>query len=371
MDDRASLSASGAVANLSDDASGLLFALRLDDRSPRPVTDWSAIQGVGVGDDEGEGVWWVHMDRKHPGVHRWLRERSGLTPAACDALLAEDTRPRFAPMGGGVLLILRGVNLNPGATPDDMISLRLWVEPRRVLSLRFPRLMAVGDVRSRIERGEGPSDVGGLVVALSSALAERIGPVLSNLDELIDGLEERFIADEAEEEAAEQADGGVGVAPPAIRRETERDLRSLRGPIASVRRQAITLRRYIGPQRDALLALSTAAPPWLDAQDRVHLFETVDRVTRYVEDLDAVRERAVVIQEELLARQSDWLNRNMYIMALVATVFLPLGFITGLLGINVGGMPGVDSASAFWIVCAVLVVLGVAEWALYRWMRML
>ena len=47
----------------------------------------------------------------------------------------------------------------------------------------------------------------------------------------------------------------------------------------------------------------------------------------------------------------------MYVLSVIAAVFLPLGFLTGLLGINVGGMPGADNAAAFWLVCLIASLL--------------
>ena len=75
--------------------------------------------------------------------------------------------------------------------------------------------------------------------------------------------------------------------------------------------------------------------------------------------------------DEIANRLSESMNRTMYALSMVAGVFLPLGFLTGLLGINVGGMPGVDSGSAFWITCALLVLLGIGEVALFRRMKWL
>lgn len=87
-----------------------------------------------------------------------------------------------------------------------------------------------------------------------------------------------------------------------------------------------------------------------------------------VEDLDAIRECAAVIQDELMNRLSDQKNRNMYLLTIVATIMLPLGFFTGLLGINVDGIPGSENAPwAFALVCALLVlVVGLEVWILRR-----
>ena len=66
---------------------------------------------------------------------------------------------------------------------------------------------------------------------------------------------------------------------------------------------------------------------------------------------------------------AERMNRNMYVLTIVAAIFLPLGLLTGLLGINVGGIPGSDNPLAFLIVCALIVGVGVLEYALLRLLR--
>ena len=61
-------------------------------------------------------------------------------------------------------------------------------------------------------------------------------------------------------------------------------------------------------------------------------------------------------------RLSDQMNRNIYLLTIVASVMLPLGFVTGLLGVNVDGMPGTkDAPWAFTTVCVAMVMLVVIE----------
>jgi len=100
---------------------GLVAAYRLDGRGGGTPLDWD---GIGAW-QPGDGVLWVHLNRQFEDAQRWLRERSGLDEVVVEALLAEETRPRCVPMGNGVMLFLRGVNLNPGADPEDMVSIRL------------------------------------------------------------------------------------------------------------------------------------------------------------------------------------------------------------------------------------------------------
>jgi zinc transporter len=288
-----------------------------------------------------QGLLWVHLDRAMQASRDYIQRTAGLDTIIQEALLADETRPRAMSLGNGLLLTLRGVNLNPGADPEDMVSLRLWIDQDRIISTRHRPVMAVNDLRERIARGSGPNTPGDFVVALATRLVERMSGVIEALDDAEDALEDRII-DELHREA--------------------------RSDITRIRRQAIALRRYLAPQRDALSRLQGEELSWLEGRPKARLREVTDRVTRFVEDLDAIRERAGVIQDEIMNRLSDQMNRNMYLLTIVASVMLPLGFVTGLLGINVDGIPGSENTPwAFAAVCAGMVILVAAEvWVLRR-----
>ncbi len=318
------------------DEASLLGAFLLDGKGGGKPLKWKGILSWKPED----GPLWIHLDRKAQDAQKWLRKRSGLDPLVCSALLSEDPRPRAHVTGDGLMVILRGVNLNPGEEPDDMISVRIWADADRIITLRSPRLLAVSDVRERLDAGTGPHNSAEMLTAIAERLTERMAPVIDNLDDLVDGIEEKVI---------EEPDA------------------NLRRSLSEIRRQAISLRRYIAPQREAMVHLQNATLDWLSPNDLASFRETGDRTMRYVEDLDELRDRAMVIHEEISARASEQMNKTMYVLSLVAGVFLPLGFVTGLLGINVGGMPGVDSHSAFTIVCLVLAGLaGLALWLFHR-----
>jgi zinc transporter len=184
------------------------------------------------------------------------------------------------------------------------------------------------------ERQHGPKAAPELFLRLAERLTERMNSVIVRLDEQLDEIEARL---ESENHAP------------------------LRRELVDLRQSIVALRRYLGPQREALSSLQIDAPTWLDANHRIALREIGDRLLRYLEDLDAARERAVVVKDEITNHLAETMNRTMFALSIVASVFLPLGFITGLLGINVGGMPGVESAYAFWITCGLLVVLVIGE----------
>ncbi|GAG51715.1 unnamed protein product, partial [marine sediment metagenome] len=116
----------------------------------------------------------------------------------------------------------------------------------------------------------------------------------------------------------------------------------------------------------AISRLQSEKISWLTDEDRVRLREVYDHLTRYLEDLDAGRERAAVIQEELVSRLSEQMDKRMYVLSMVAAIFLPLGFFTGLLGINVGGIPGAEYKAGFAIFCLLLVGLVIAEIVIFK-----
>jgi zinc transporter len=314
---------------------GLICAYLLDGHGSGRLLDWHEVQCWAPD----TGVLWVHLDRSDENMRRWLRTESGLEPLMCDALLVEEVRPRATSLDTTLLVILRGVNLNPGADPEDMVSVRLWLDANRIISVRMRRLMAVEDIRSSLAHGTGPRTPGDFLAHIAERLIERMGPVVADIDDQVDAAEDQVL----------EAQSG-----------------ELRVTLGGLRRQAIMLRRYLAPQRDVLARLQVEQLKLLDNTHRMRLRETADRVTRYVEDLDAARERAALTQEQLSSRLSEQMNQTMYILSVVAAIFLPLGLLTGLLGINVGGIPGTESPWAFTLVTVLLVAIAGVLVCLFR-----
>lgn len=319
---------------------GLVFAHVLDGEHGSRGVGWADIRGWTPTD----GFLWVHLHHGAESTQAWLEGGAGLDPLVAEALLAEETRPRCVAMGDGLLVNLRAVNLNPGADPEDMVSLRIWIEERRAITVRRRRVMAVRDVSGTLDAGRGPSTAGELLAALADGIAERMAEPIAGVEEAVDELEEQVVDAQSFE---------------------------LRTRLGQLRRQAIALRRYLAPQREVLNRLQSESRPWIAARDQLHLREIGDRVTRYVEDLDSARERAAVAQEELTNRLAEHTNHTMQQLAIVATIFLPLGLLTGLLGVNVAGIPGAENGSAFAIVCGVLAVMAVGLYLFFRRRRVL
>lgn len=289
-----------------------------------------------------EGVLWVHIDVADVASADWLAEQSDLPAAAVEALLAGETRPRSTVVENGLLIVLRGVNTNPGADAEDMVSVRLWLDANRIITSRRRKLLSIQDVRKALASGEGPTSSGDFLGSLVERLADRIG-------DFVDTIEDRM--DAAEEEIA-----------------SGRSL-DFRQRLSLLRRQIAHVRRFLAPQRDALDRLNRQSYEWLKEADANSLRQEADRITRYLEDLDLAKERAIVLQEELLSQIAQEQNARMYVLSVVAAIFLPLTFVTGLLGMNVGGLPGLESNLGFvWSVITMTVAAAILI-VFFRWKK--
>ena len=290
------------------------------------------------------GLLWLHVDVNNESAQHWLEESSGLPATVVESLLAHETRPRSHVGSDGSFVVLRGVNLNPGADPEDMVSVRIWLEPDRIISTRRRRLLSVQDVRAALDEGNGPTSAGEFLTELIGRLADRIGDFVNALEDQISDAEDDFEAG---------------------------DIASSRQVITLLRRQLASVRRFLAPQRDALDRLYRQPGKLFSDAESNSLREEADRMTRYLEDIDLARERLVVMQEEFLAQQAQQQNSRMYVLSVVAAVFLPLTFVTGLLGMNVGGLPGLESPNGFLASIFVMVVAAAGLLAFFRWRRWL
>jgi zinc transporter len=306
----------------------LIYAYLLDGKGGGKVIDWPEIDKW----DSSQGLLWIHLDSKMPETRIWLEKQSGLSQITQESLLDQGTRPREIVSDQGLLVILRGVNCNPGEDPEDMVAIRMFFAEQRIITTRYRRVMAIQDVQEAINDRKGPCSAGDFLVMIAERIADRMGDIIADLEDSVDEIEDTVLTAESHE---------------------------LRSKLADLRRKAISLRRYIAPQRDVLFRLVQERVSLINDVDRSHLREIAERTARFVEDIDSARDRASITQEELNNKLSEQMNRAMYTLSIMAAIFLPLGLLTGLLGINVGGMPGAEYKWAFTLVVVLLIVIAI------------
>ncbi len=288
-----------------------------------------------------DGYRWLHLDLTDPSTKPWVSAH--IPDIAARSLWQSETRPRCERLGDGLILNLRGVNLNPESDPEDMVSLRLWITKSAVVSTRLRKVWAVDAIRQAADAGTAPPTVGAFLAELTYGLTNRIETVSLGLEEQTDELEEA-VAD--------------GQRLPADQ-------------LSHLRQAVIKMRRFINPQREAISTLATMEN-WIIAPEELALLrETANRTRRVVEELDATRDRLTALQDHIEADRAYALSRNSYVLSVVAAIFLPLGFLTGLFGVNVAGMPGTVAPLAFWILTGVSVLGGIALFLIFKFSKWL
>ncbi|ALP40694.1 zinc transporter ZntB [Aeromonas schubertii] len=289
-----------------------------------------------------QGAAWVHLDYGNPESARWLMQTPLLGEAAREALLGQSSRPKLIKLGETVLLILRGVNHNHGQRPEEMVALRIFITPDLIISSRRRPLLSEQDVFESLQQGVGPANPADWLVEVCDALTDRAGEFVEDLHDEILELEELVLS--------RQMPGN--------------------GRLGRIRKQLILIRRYLSPQRDLVARLANEKISWLDEDDRRRLLDIADRLRRWLDDLDAGIARSAVLADEVNNLMAEATNRRAYQMSVMALLLLPASFLTGLFGINLGGMPGAESPTAFWVFCATLLAMGglLAVWLkLRRW----
>lgn len=285
---------------------------------------------------------WLHLDGRDDGDKAWLALQHNLPETVRGALLARETRPRTEFVGDGALVNLRGLGETPEDDPDPLTSIRFWAGTGRIVSVSYRTSASLDAVAALFLDGTitSPGDV---LAEFARNISAQLDPKVAELGDTVDFCEARLDAKRAH----------------AVRRRVSR-----------ARSDAIAYRRFIVPQLHAVEALANTTADWVEPDDREHLREAQDRFARMAEELEAVRERAALISEELTDLRAEQMDRRALLVSIVALVFLPLTFITGLFGMNTR-VPWEQEIDGFWIVlsaCGVLAALLLGWFARRHWL---
>jgi len=240
-----------------------------------------------------------------------------------DSLLAEDTRPLFEQYDEqSFLLILRGVNLNDNADPADMLSVRILYYQGVLISTR--------KIPSKTINAKTLAD---LVLNIIDGLNK-------NIDNYLNSVEDRIEAFDSELELSED--------------------------MMDTHKALLKIKRFIKPQQYAIDDYLSSDVPLANFKN-MRLRHSVNTITRINETLDFFLSELEIIKGELRQYHAEKMNQNTYLFSVIAAIFLPTSFLTGLLGVNVGGIPGTESPIAFALFCLGLVgIFAVEFWILKR-----
>ncbi|MEL6317157.1 MAG: CorA family divalent cation transporter [Pseudomonadota bacterium] len=315
------------------DGAPAAHAFLIEDATATPL-DWAAAQAR-VAAPPASGYLWLQHNRADARAAA-LQEDLDHGGEVRAALVEPVTEPRAALLAAGALVILRGCDQDAGDALHRLVSLRLFVARRVVISARMRRHAATHALAAEIAGGRAPATPAAFVERLAALTIDQLEHAVRELDQRVDRLETLALA------------------------EPTGALRARRLELNALRRFAVLYRRHMRPQADALAALAAAPLPGADEATRAGLSETADQARRMAADVEELYDRAALVGGEIHMRVADRTNRTILTLTVVSTVFMPLSFVAGLLGVNLAGIPFANEPWAFGALAGGLAALSLA-----------
>lgn len=273
--------------------------------------------------NDSNAVSWHHLKYSDKTARSWIKNRKELSEQARLSLLNSETRPRAQVSEDELLLCLRGINFNEDEQPEDMISIRLWMNSNTVITSSNKGSQSIRNIKTDLDKNQGPKNAEQLLLALIENLASLTDQFVDKIDQKIDTAEDHI---------------------------QESNLTEFNPQMNQLRRQIANIRRYLMPQKEAIDKLYRQKSNLFTDSFYEQIYVYADKFIQLIENLDLMRERALMLQELFMANISHQQNSRLYLLAIISAIFLPLTFLSGLFGMNVAGMPGLENKLSFWVI---------------------
>lgn len=281
---------------------------------------------------------WLHFNLADTRAVNRIASQGEL-PAAARQLFAEvDNHIRCERVDDGLLLVIGDLHHEFDGDPERFGVLRLYIDGHRIITGRHHPLKSLDHLRRQLLDGLVIATPLALMLQLLDDIAETIAAVVAQLNVLVDDAEDEILAGHMHEQRQE---------------------------LGRVRRLLARLRRHVNAGRMALSGAVSVSPPWCDERGAAELRSAVLRLEAIVQDVELVQERARLLQEEIAGRMGEATNRNLFVLSIVTVVLLPINLITGIFGMNVGGLPfATDGAGFIEVMVVMIVAVMVSLWLL-------
>ncbi len=262
----------------------------------------------------------------------WVKNQTSMSSFAKMHLLTAETRPKTWFEDDELVISLRGMNFNENAAPEEMIAIKVWIKGDVIVTCCEGKSRSINALMEDLKNGHGAKTIPMLLVRLVEQLAFFANQFIDQLDAILDSEEDDI---------------------------SSHNFQIFHPKMNTIRRQVAFVKRYLAPQREALDRLYRAKVPGFDDRFYDLLYIQIDQYVLILEQLDILKERVLSLKEQFMAYVDHQQNSRLYVLAIVSAIFLPLSFVTGLLGINVGGVPGIDNPWAFTWVSGVSFILAI------------
>ena len=287
---------------------------------------------------------WLHYCIRHEGIEDLLCQQLGLPKFIAKAMVDEETRSRVIVRDEGIMVLFKAMHQHDGSNPEMMVSLRLWLQQNRIVSTRQQDIDAVLTLKQEIEAGEGPASTADFLIDLIGHVYDEFDPLIGEMERELDLIEDL-----------------------ANREETE----AVCGRLATLERRAAIFVRHLAPQTAIFEQIAASRSLLIDDEDKDHLRELGSRLSGMLEVLREYRDRAQIVDQRINRIEEFRQTKVNLLFAVAATLFLPATFLTGLFGVNVGGIPWLDSPSGFMIISGICVAMVAASYVLIRSKRLM
>jgi zinc transporter len=264
---------------------------------------------------------WLHFNLADTRATKWIESCELLPAGARELLLSHDTHVRQEAAGHGLALVIGDLHHDFDGDPEGVGTLRIYIDKQIIVTGRRHPLRTVDRLRRMLGAGPVVASTGDLFAMLIEELAETFQWEVKQLGEVVDEAEDDILAGRVHDRGTE---------------------------LGGIRRLMARLRRHINSGRQALAQGVHQAYRWAGNDDISDARQAVEHLDSIAQDLELVQERARLLQEEIAARLGEATNRNLYLLSVMTTVLLPINLITGIFGMNTGGLPWAQDEHGFW-----------------------
>ena len=277
---------------------------------------------------------WLHFALSNVNSEKWLREHLVLPEHYFETLREGPGSTRLEQIDDCLIAVINDVIYDFSYEASQIATLWMCVQRNVVVSTRAHPLRSIDRLRIAVKAGEQfPSPVT-LLAHLLRDQADVLQQIGRDAATRVDRIEDDLLTGRVE-----------------VKRST----------LGALRRVFVRLRRLLAPEPGAMFRLLNRPPAWFDEEDVQELRAATEEFSAVLNDLTALQERTKLLQEEIAAHTTEQTNRSVYLLTIVTVLALPINIITGLLGMNVGGLPLTRNPDGFWIIIAIVAIFtGVA-----------
>ncbi len=327
------------------DSSGLICGFQFGPDGRGEAVDalqalqWLARDATAVAAVE-PGFVWLHFNLAHSATEKWLRENVQLSDVFHESLKDGSQSTRVELDDDMLVAVVNDVHYDFAFEPSDISTMWLSVGPRLVVSARLQPLRSIDRLRDAVKKGAPLRSSVDLLVHLMHDQGDVLVSIVRATTARVDGIEDHLLAGRLEKKRAD---------------------------LGALRRLLVRLQRLLAPEPAALFRLLKLPPHWMDEEDVEDLRQSTEEFNVALSDMAALQERIKLLQEEIAGRVAEANNRSLFVLTIVTVLALPINIITGLLGMNVGGIPLADSPHGFWVVVAIIITVTlIAAWIAFR-----